>query len=80
MTSIKFSGQKTTHLMLERLFELRDFIAELTIDPSLKLSNQDWIIIQDIFRKFKPARILTNILQSEQLTIGISMMCGLRVN
>jgi hypothetical protein len=84
MAAIRLAGQKkpiincltrwcSTCLMLERLIELKEFISELTKDgknPSLKLTGQDWSIIEDIVKTCKPARILTNVLQSKQLTIG----------
>jgi hypothetical protein len=84
MAAIRLAGQKkpiidcltrwcSTCLMLERLIELREFITELTNkgkNQNLKLTEQDWSRIEDIVKVLKPARILTNVLQSEQLTIG----------
>jgi bifunctional polynucleotide phosphatase/kinase len=84
MAAIRLAGQKkpiidcltrwcSTCLMLERLIELKEFIAELTNEgknQNLKLTEQDWSRIEDIIKILKPARILTTVLQSEQLTIG----------
>ena len=69
--------------MLERLIELKEFITELTNEgknQNLKLTEQDWSKNEDIVKVLKPACILTNVLKSEQLTIGIFIVRGSSVN
>lgn len=55
--------------MLERLVDLKEYCSQ-TPGEALYVSPTTWDALNDLITSLKPAKILTKVLQREQLTIG----------